>query len=109
MGHDENGPVDAGDDVGDGKRLTASRDAEEGLILVASNDAFRQLPDRFRLVAAGLEIGFEFEDGHVLKEITAEARRKARGVIQNLLGQTAACYSYRRASMGLSNEALRAG
>ena len=51
---DEHGFTYVGNDVGNGKRLTRTRHAQQHLGLVATTDAVRQLADSFRLVTCRL-------------------------------------------------------
>jgi hypothetical protein len=52
-------PVHRGDDLRDGERLAAARDAEEHLMRRSGADALRQPRDGLRLITLRLEVGAE--------------------------------------------------
>src|SRR6185437_5085214 len=49
------------DDIGDGKGLPRAGDTQQSMILFPGQDAFRELPDRFRLVTTGGKWSMDIE------------------------------------------------
>jgi hypothetical protein len=64
--HDQRRPVKLRDDVRHRERLARARDAEEGLMSVPRSQRRHQRRNGLGLVAGGLVVGVEFEQGHNL-------------------------------------------
>ena len=58
---DQRRPLDVLDDVGHRERLAGPGDAHQDLVLLAALEALDQGRDRLRLIARGLERGFQLE------------------------------------------------
>ncbi len=77
VGHDQYRPVNLGYNIGDRERLAATGHSKQNLVTVATLHPFKQLTNRFRLVAGGFIFRCEFECAHREISLTTEERRNS--------------------------------